>query len=122
MQINVNKEQLRVKLQKNRAEHKELFDKAWKGYIAAALDELSLRIKDIENGKNPNLYISLPAPEDHTEDYDRALDMLEWSVGDTFSLTEIEFDQYINDEWHWKANFLATSVGYVGELGEAPKR
>lgn len=46
--------------------------------------------------------LNILAPEDHTDEYDKAIGMLEMSVDDTVLITHDEYRQYVLDEWFWK--------------------
>lgn len=53
-----------------------------------------------------------PSPENHQDDYDRAIDMLKMSVSETIELSAQEFDQLVRDNWQWKQEFLRTANTY----------
>jgi hypothetical protein len=50
---------------------------------------------------------------DHTPDYDRIIRMVTMHIGDTFDLTESDFQAYVMDDWSWKRAFLDTSNSYA---------
>jgi hypothetical protein len=56
--------------------------------------------------------VNLPYPVDHTEDYDRVVEQLEWSLDDTLELNEQEFNTYVRDQWGWKQAFQETHTMY----------
>jgi hypothetical protein len=56
--------------------------------------------------------VSIPRPEDHTADYNRAIKMIEMHEGDTITLGEDEFAQLVMDDWAWKRQFLDSSAMY----------
>jgi len=51
-------------------------------------------------------------PRSHLDDYDRVIEMLQWSRDEYIELTQQEFDQYIRDEWHWKREFVTSNAKY----------
>jgi hypothetical protein len=57
-------------------------------------------------------FINSP-PEDHTTDYDDAIDMMEWSTDGTIELTQSQFVQYVKDDWGWKDNWVASTAAYI---------
>jgi hypothetical protein len=59
------------------------------------------------------MYISLPMPEDHTDDYERAIKMLDLDVREDIELTEQEFAQYVLDDWGWKDQWTTTNSAYL---------
>jgi hypothetical protein len=109
----VNKAELIEKLTENRGEHRALYDKAIEGYRKAALAELNSLVDAVKAGKTPRLYVSLPVPTDHTDDYDLALEMLVWSTDATVEVDMQSFRSYVLDDWGWKSDFLSTSSSYV---------
>jgi len=55
---------------------------------------------------------NLTAPENHIEDYIRVLRMLNMSVEDKITLSEVQFNQYVMDNWHWTRSFKTMSATY----------
>lgn len=51
-------------------------------------------------------------PVSHLRDYDRLIKMIELTDEEHIELTEQEFDQYVNDEWSWKQNFMLSNSKY----------
>lgn len=89
--------------------------------------EVSRISAKIENKEELPAYLSLKAfaidlslgliyPQDHSQDYDRAIRMMEASIYDEVKLSVDEFDAYVLNNWEWKKNFLATNVGYVNSM------
>lgn len=111
-EVEVNKDDLLEELRKNRAAHRQQFEKALEGYSLQLGNTLRDRIHQLEQGKIPNKHISLPEPEDHTSDYDRVIKMVEMNVDDTVHLTQQEFAHYVLDDWGWKQAFTMTSSRY----------
>lgn len=111
--VRVARDEFVTTLQENRDRHQVVFEKALEGYQARLLRELERRIHDLRRGRKISVYISLPEPEDHTEDYDRVLAMARMSVEDTIELTEDAFGMYVMDQWDWKNDFTATTGRYL---------
>lgn len=55
----------------------------------------------------------LKYPENHLEDYNRAIDLLNFSVADKVELSVQDFDAYVRNNWSWRKSFLGTNVSYV---------
>jgi len=72
-------------------------------------------LKDARNGKMIRRRITLPEPQDHTNDYDRVITMLEMSVDSVIELDDVAFDQYVMDNWSWKGDALATNSMYAAK-------
>jgi hypothetical protein len=45
--------------------------------------------------------------------------MLEMSKEDTIELTQQEFSQYVQDDWHWKDQFLFSNMNYSSAAATA---
>jgi hypothetical protein len=112
-EVEVHKDELLEKLQRNRDNHRATFEKALEGYKRELYKELNYRISELTAGRVPNRHIQLPEPEDHTNDYDRVITMVEMSVSDTIKLTAQEFAQFVMDDWGWKQAFTNTSQRYI---------
>lgn len=113
MQINVSKAELLAKLQENRAKHRETFEAALNGYKAHAMKVLKAEIRALNDGRIPDINISIGRPEDRTRDYDRVIGMLQMHTGDTFDLDETSYAQYVDDDWSWKRQWLKLSASYA---------
>lgn len=57
--------------------------------------------------------VNLIAPEDHTVDYDRSIQMLEMSVESQIVISEEEFRNYVQDLWEWSRGWAASNVKYL---------
>ena len=57
--------------------------------------------------------MNLPRPEVHTEDYDRAISMIEWHIGDTVELEEYQFAELVMDQWNWNKSFFSNTTSYI---------
>jgi hypothetical protein len=110
-QITVDKTELLAKLEQNRADHRRIFEEALKGFQRESLSELYAEIDRIRKGINRSVYVAKPIPKDHTRDYDRAIAMVNMAVGDTISLSERDFAQYVMDDWGWQKEFLNNTYG-----------
>jgi hypothetical protein len=111
--ITVNKADLLAKMKENRDKHRQVFIDSLEGYRKALLDELEAHVKDLQNGKAPVIHIGLPRPTDHTREYDRVIGMLEMDKGSEFTLDETTYAQYVDDDWHWKRQWLRMSSSYA---------
>jgi hypothetical protein len=100
------------RLKKNRAEHRKIFEEALVGYRNRVIEELDRRLKDAKAGRKIDTRIYLTEPEDHTREYDRAIDMLEMHTEPEIELTREEFVRLARDEWEWMDQFIATSSTY----------
>ena len=113
-QIKVKTSELLSKLKTNRNAHRELFLKAQVGYRKAVIEELDRMLQEARDGKSIRRAIKLPEPQDHTEDYDTAIMMLEMSVEETLVISVHEFAQYVQDKWSWSDMVTTCNAGYAG--------
>lgn len=111
-EIVVEKDRLKETLVANRDKHRAMFDEAIEGYRTRSIELLEEHIQRIKKNKVEKIFVNLPVPEDHTDDYNRALENLEWTIFDTVTLSAREFDQYVRDNWAWKAEFTNTTSMY----------
>lgn len=110
--VRVKKAELLAILQKNRAEHREIFLEAQEGYKKTVIAELEKALEEARSGKKITRGISFATPVDQTKDYDRAIRMIEMSTEDIIELTENDFAQYVMDDWSWKNTFAFSNAHY----------
>lgn len=113
--IKVDKARLIETLKKNREEHKAIFDKAQVVYREQMIAELDRALDEAKNGGKIRRGFSLPVPENHIEDFDTAIQMLEWDQGKTVELTQREFQTYVENKWGWQQSFAGNTQAYVAQ-------
>jgi hypothetical protein len=109
--ITVAKEDLLAQLIINRDDHRAIFEEALAGFQAEAETQLQEQIDLLRAGKRRDIRIVKPVPRDHTADYERAIRMIEMALGDTITLSEADFAQYVMDDWGWQGQFLSNVYG-----------
>jgi hypothetical protein len=112
-EVTIRKTALLAVLKTNRARHRDIFLKAQDGFRARVIEELDRRLAEARAGHHVDLSIRLPEPQDHTEDYDREIRMLEMHTGDAVTIGAHLFDQIVMDRWGWSAAFNATNSAYT---------
>lgn len=115
--IVVDKAQLIETLTTNRDEHRAIFLKAQERYREKMIEELDRALLDAREGRAIKRAFALPVPEDHTDDFNTALEMLNWDQGDSVELGQHEFRQYVQNRWQWEASFTTNSLSYVSRPG-----
>jgi hypothetical protein len=103
-------------LKLNRAGHRENYEKAFDGYRKECIRVLEQNLNLLKEGKKQAVQFSEIPPDDHTEDYDRVIAMLEMSVDKTIELTASDFAQYVQDNWVWKHSWTASNSKYSEAL------
>lgn len=111
--VKVERMQLLTAIQGNRDAHRDLFIKAQKGYREMMIEELDRMLKDAKEGLPIRRAVALVEPQDHTEDYDRVIRMLEMSVDKEIEIDASSFDQYVRDRWSWKQFADSTNTLYA---------
>jgi hypothetical protein len=112
-EVTMKKSDLLARVEENREGHREVYEKAMDGYTKAAVAFFQEQLERAKDGNTFVTYFGEPMPEDHTDDYDNVLDMLDMEVGDQITLSNAEFRQYVRDDWGWKQTFIATSSNYI---------
>jgi hypothetical protein len=113
--VTVRKQDLQEILRKNRKEHRAIFLEAQKKYRELVIKELDEQLQSArERGQfNVRKLVQIVAPEDHTRDYDVALQMLDMAVGRDISIDRADFIRYVRDEWEWSSRWAQSSSNYV---------
>lgn len=111
--VKVIRAELLEKLTTNRNNHRNLFLKAQEGYRKAVIEELDRMLEEARSGKPIRRAITLPEPQDHTSEYDRAIQMLTMSVDAHIEIGSEEFDMFVMDNWSWKAMAMASNSRYT---------
>lgn len=96
-----------------RAKHRKLFEEAVDRYKEKVLVELEEFARRIKAGEQVRIISSLPVPEEHTEDFDRVLDMLQMTTDKQIELDEAQFDCYVRGRWHWMQSFASNTISYT---------
>ena len=113
--ISVDKDQLIKTLKKNRKKHVGIFEKAQVAYRERVVQWLDQTLDDAKNGREFQTFITLPQPENHTADFDTAIEMLEWDKSPEVTLTQRDFQRFVQNQWEWRASFAANTQAYVAE-------
>jgi len=113
MNILINKVDLIDILQKNRQKHKLDYEKAKGAYAKTAEELLNKLLEKVRSGKVIRQYLELPEIQNHDNDYDRAIQMLELDVRDNIPLEQNEFKNYVQDQWSWTEDFNTTNSMYL---------
>ena len=112
MNVDIDRDELLGILEKNRQSHKGAFDLAFERFRKESIKWFEERLDQLNRGEIPNTWFQLPVPEDHTEDYDRLIDMIEMHQGSTLNLAMREYQNYVDDQWPWTANETTSNAYY----------
>lgn len=111
--VKVEVKSLLEKLEENRKNHRDVFEKALLGYRAAAIAELEKMLTEARAGKRIRRDVRLVEPVDQTKDYDRVIGMFKMHTEPTIEITEHEYQMYVMDDWSWKDQFTTINSNYV---------
>jgi hypothetical protein len=114
-EITVEKSALLAKIRANRDEHRSMFLKAQERYRDAMIAELERSLQEARDGQPIRRSFTLPVPEDHTVDFNTAIEMLEWEREDSVVLDHRDFARYVQNRWEWAASFAANTSAYLAE-------
>ena len=112
--VKVKKTELLETLHQNLGAHST----AVKGALAArqidVLEYLEQTVEKLQQDSNyqPRESISFPIPKDNSDDYRRAIRMVEMTVDTIIELTEAQFDKLVMDNWNWKQDLIRTTSMY----------
>jgi hypothetical protein len=114
LQVNVPKHALIQILDKNRESHRATFLRAQEKYRERVIEEFENRLEGARENKPINTYFNFPVPADHTDDYDRAIGMLNMMGGveTSVSLSEEDYAKLVEDDWGWKKQWASTNASY----------
>ena len=114
MQTKMNKSDLASIIEANKVKHKESYEKAFAGFKATVEKALQTNLENIKKGKKINVYVNEAVPVDHTEDYDRALDMITHNIDSYVILNAEDYSRYVQDNWQWKQQWNTSNAKYIG--------
>jgi hypothetical protein len=109
----VDKKEALATLKGNLKRHRAIVEEARAGYIKKAKAKLNAKLDELASGKLASLRFDLQAPEDHTDDYELAIRMLELHSEDTIEMSSTDVRTLMMDEWDWLRGFLFTNARYA---------
>lgn len=112
--ITVDKQELLETLQRNLEKHVAEYEEAISRYPGTVAASLRKRADAIDRGEEVNLAFNLPKPRSYADEYEDAIQMLQWEQKDSVDLDQTQFKNLVQDEWHWKDGFSATTQFYNG--------
>tara|TARA_Y100000034_G_C6909175_1_gene423051 strand:+ start:199 stop:585 length:387 start_codon:yes stop_codon:yes gene_type:complete len=104
-------------LKENYERHQQEYDAAYKGYQKQAEILLNERLEEISASSSEsdqvNLVFDLCPPEDHRDDYERAIGMLEMTTEEETRITATQYAAFIQDKWSWQQNWKHSNRAYT---------
>ena len=114
--IKVSKQTLIDKLKENKETHIIEFEKMYDEYQKEVIVELSKLLKvakKTERFTEIKAKIYLAPPTSYVDDYQTAIDMLEFSIDSEIYITQREFEQYVQNKWSWSGTFELSKTMYL---------
>lgn len=111
-EITVNKAKLIATMKENRERHHAIVLEAQTGFRVKVIERLDEMLKLAASGQKINLNVGLAMPEDHTDEYDTVIGMLELDINETVLLDMTQYRQWVQDQWGWQRSFTTTNAYY----------
>ena len=112
MTTRVRRDSLLAALELNAAKHSAIVEEARIGYLKRARKALEERLAELQSGKIAALEFQLAPPQDYSEVYKSAIEMLKWTVHEVVELQADEFRQLVQDQWDWSNAFFGQNSRY----------
>ncbi len=105
-QIKVERLNLLKVLEENKIKHVEEYKLAIVEFRKAVIKEMTELLASISAGGTlaMSLRQNVNMPQSHEKDYARAIKKFSMSVDEFIYLDDAHFDQYVMDNWQWKAH------------------
>lgn len=115
--VNVEKVALLEKLKANLQTHKQDYKEAVEGYKIKVENDFIVALRRVQATSAEalvgiNMSMNCTPPNNHEDDYNEIIMMLEMSVDEIINLDSHSFKQYVMNEWAWSRSFTATASMY----------
>ena len=97
--VRVKKSDVEKTVIKNLASYPKRYEQELAEWRAEAIKQCKDTIKALKAGSTDKVRLVLPPPVDRTDDYKRALQMLQMAVGDEFELSGSDFKKFVQNDW-----------------------
>jgi hypothetical protein len=112
--VKVKVKDLLKHVRENKKKHNSILRQATRGYWKECRGRISAARKAVSqkdfDWREP--LMQLRVPEDHSDDYNSAIRMLEMCAEPIIEISREDFEAYVMNKWHWRSTFIATSVAY----------
>lgn len=103
--IYMKKKELLAKLNKNLALHKKIYKDALDAFKTNYINRLNIMLNTLRKENKFIMDLDLLKPENHADDYIRAINMVKMNCRNEIALREDEFNQYVLNRWDWIRSF-----------------
>lgn len=126
--ILIERSRLQATLTANLEIHKREYAEAKAGYeekrleLIRALAEHALHCSKKENNTEKSrkavhvayeAFSRLEKPQDHSNDYEQAIALMEWETRDKVEISISDFERFVRDNWTWRAQFKLAHSNYT---------
>jgi len=115
-EVTVKVSDLLTELTGNLANHLETYERARDGYRKHAIKTFKTQLKRAEDGDNFRDSWHLDPPQDHSTDYEAAIEMLKMTKKagvEQIVITYKDFCHYVRDDWGWKDSWVSNTSQYT---------
>jgi hypothetical protein len=110
--VMISREKLSEQLEKNRDEHKIIYDVALLGWKTEVIVALRRALNKAVDGTEYITDLDIDPPENHLNEYDEIIDRVKWHEENMITLDLREFNQFVRDSWDWMPHFLNNAFNY----------
>lgn len=113
--IKMNRKELLDIVKQNATKHALDYNESVEDYKVAVLKLVKANLKLANTGELDQIsrIKAVPQrPSNYSDNYSRAIRMLELSVEEIIDIEEDIFNQLVLDEWSWKQSFVTASAMY----------
>lgn len=110
-EVVIDKDRLIQIVKDNQKDHEAKFEEAWGSWRDRMIDNFEEHLRRLKDRKQPTqvkINVNLVQPENHSDDYERALKMLQLHMEDTVTLDEQDFAELVQNDWGWERAFAST--------------
>jgi len=114
--VRVKVSDLVEKIKENKKKHDILYKEAVEGYwkkCKAVMEKAAERLETKNPKWQDGMYSVNALPADHSQDYDRAICMLEMTVTENIEIKRQDFESYVMNRWSWRDTFLSIHTSYT---------
>jgi hypothetical protein len=115
--VTVKVETVVTALKENYERHKKEYAEAYDGYKRQAKTLLEERLEEVAASSSEtdqeSLRFDLQPPEDHRDDYERAIGMLEMTTDEETRITSTQYAAFIQDKWSWQREWAHSNKSYT---------
>lgn len=112
--VKINKNELLEVIKQNLKKHEEDIKEALSLRRTQIVEELSSVLNEIKESEvhQPKESYHFPIPKDNSDEYKKAIRMIEMTQDLVIELDEGQFERLVLDKWFWKNELRTTSALY----------